>query len=161
MTDDILDKLPADRLYAPEMDMWVRLEEDGIARLGATHLVAAHGQFMYFTPRPAGTTVERDRSMGVMETAKTVVAIHAPISGTVVEVNEAVAGDVAPVERDPYGEGWMFRVAPSALEAERELLLDADAYARWLEPRLAEKAGEKPIADEFEEDLGVDPNRGY
>jgi glycine cleavage system H protein len=161
MTDDILDKLPADRLYAPEMDMWVRLEEDGIARLGATHLVAAHGQFMYFTPRPAGTTVERDRSMGVMETAKTAVAIHAPISGTVVEVNEAVAGDVAPVERDPYGEGWMFRVAPSALEAERELLLDAEAYARWLEPRLAEKADEKPIADEFEEDLSVDPNRGY
>lgn len=161
MTDDLLETLPADRLYAPEMDMWVRLEDDGTARLGATHLVAAHGQFMYFTPRPVDTVVERDRSMGVMETAKTAVAIHAPISGTIVEVNEAVAGDVAPVERDPYGEGWMFRVAPSDLEGERGLLLDAAAYAQWLEPRMAKKAEEKPIADEFEEDLTVDPNRGY
>jgi glycine cleavage system H protein len=159
--DDLLDKLPADRLYAPEMDMWVRLEEDGMARLGATHLVAAHGQFMYFTPRPVDTVVERDRSLGVMETAKTAVAIHSPISGRVVEVNEAVAGDVAPVEQDPYGEGWMFRMEPSNLEAERELLLDAAAYAQWLEPRRKEKEAEKPIVDEFEEDLSVDPNRGY
>jgi hypothetical protein len=55
----------------------------------------------------------------------------------------------------------MFRMEPSNLEAERELLLDAAAYARWLQPRLKEKEAEKPIVDEFEEDLSVDPNRGY
>ena len=52
-------------------------------------------------------------------------------------------------------------MAPSNLEAERELLLDAAAYAQWLEPRAKEKAAEKPIVDEFKEDLTIDPNRGY
>jgi glycine cleavage system H protein len=160
-TDDNPAGLPSDRLYAPEQDMWVRLEEDGLVRLGATHLVAAHGQFMYFTPRPVQSVIERDRSLGVMETAKTAVAVHSPLSGTILEVNAAVVGDPAPIERDPYGAGWMFRMAPSNLEAEREFLLDAAAYARWLEPREKEKQAAKPIADEFEEDLSVDPNRGY
>lgn len=161
MTDELLSQLPADRLYAPAQDMWVRLEDDGMARLGATHLIAAHGQFMYFTPRPVGTVIEYDRSLGVMETAKTVVAIHAPISGRIVEVNETVVGNVVPIETDPYGEGWMFRMEPGNLEAERMHLLDAVAYAQWLGPRAEQKAAEKPIADEFGEDLTVDPNRGY
>lgn len=160
--EQLLADLPDDRLYAPEMDMWVRLEEGGLARLGATHLVAAHGQFMYFTPRPPGTVFDRDRSIGVMETAKTAVAIHAPISGRVVAVNEAVAGDVDPVAQDPYGAGWMFLVEPSRLEEERPRLLDAAAYAEWLAPRLEEKSAEVPFDPaEFEQDLTPDPNQGY
>ncbi len=159
--DDALNvTFPTDRLYAAEQDMWVLLEGDGRVRVGATHWVAAHGQFMYFSPRPVGTTVERDRSMGVMETAKTLVSIHAPISGRIVEVNEAVVGDVAPIERDPYGEGWMFRLEPSNLEAERPLLLDAGSYVRWLEPRAQEKAQQRPI-EGFDTDFTIDPNRGY
>jgi glycine cleavage system H protein len=104
---------------------------------------------------------ERDRSLGVMETAKTVVAVHAPISGRIVEVNEAVVGDVAPIEQDPYGAGWMFRIEPLDLAAEREFLLDAVAYVQWLAPRAEQKEAEKPIVDEFLEDLSIDPNRGY
>lgn len=159
--DEHLDTLPTDLLYAPEQDMWVRLEADGSARVGATHLVAAHGQFMLFTPRPVDTVVERDRSLGVMETAKTAVAIHAPISGRIVEFNPAVVDDVTLIERDPYGAGWLFRLAPAALEAERAQLQDGASYAAWLAPRLAEKLAQKPIDDEFADDLTVDPHRGY
>lgn len=160
MNDPIPMAFPADRLFAPEQDMWVRSESDGRVCVGATHWVAAHGQFMYFAPRPVGTVVERDRSMGVMETAKTLVSIHAPISGRIVEVNEAVVGDVSPIEKDPYGQGWMFRLEPTNFDAERGLLLDSSAYAIWLEPRAKEKAAERPI-DEFAEDFNIDPNRGY
>ena len=131
--------LPADRLYAPEQDMWVRLEADGSATIGATHIVAAHGQFMIFTPRPAGTEVARDRSMGVMETGKTAVAMHAPLSCRIVEPNAAAERNVELVMRDPYGEGWLFRVVPTALDAERATLMDALTYTYWLRPRLAEK----------------------
>jgi glycine cleavage system H protein len=147
-------------LYAPEQDMWVLPEPDGTLRLGATHLVAAHGQFMLFTPRPVGTEVARDQSLGVMETAKTAMAIHAPVSGRVVEANTAVVTDVSLVERDPYGAGWLFILQPTALEAERGFLQDAATYASWLAPRIAQKLI-KPIEDEFGEDLTVDPNRGY
>jgi glycine cleavage system H protein len=156
----MLAKLAPGMLYAAEQDMWVQPEPDGTLRVGATHLVAAHGQFMLFTPRPVGTEVVRDQSLGVMETAKTAVAIHAPLSGRVVDSNPAVVDDVSLVERDPYGAGWLFRLQPSSLEAERATLQDAAGYAAWLAPRLAQKLA-KPIADEFGEDLTVDPHRGY
>lgn len=149
-----LDRLPADRLYAPEQDMWVRLEADGTATVGTTHLVAMHGQFMLFTPRPVGTPVAFDRSLGVMETAKTAVAIHAPLSCRIVEANAAVERDVALIVGDPYGDGWLFRVQPTQLDAERAHLMDAAAYRAWLATRM----------DRFEpparpSDGGLDPRR--
>jgi glycine cleavage system H protein len=157
---EMLARLAPGVLYAAEQDMWVLPENDGTLRVGATHLVASHGQFMLFTPRPLGTEVARDHSLGVMETAKTAVAIHAPVSGRIVEVNAAVVDDVTLIERDPYGAGWIFRLEPTALEIERSALQDMAGYAAWLAPRLGEKMV-KPITDEFDPDLFIDPHRGY
>ena len=156
--NELLEKLARDALYAPEQDMWVRLQDEGMATIGATHLVAHHGQFMLFSPRPVGMKVARDRSLGVMETAKTAVAVHAPLSCEIVEVNPAVLADVTVIEREPYGAGWLFRVRPMQLAQERAGLLDADAYAQWLAPRLAEKLA--PPVD-LARDLDVDPLRGW
>jgi glycine cleavage system H protein len=155
---ELLARLDRTVLYAPEQDMWVRLEDDGLATIGATHLVAHHGQFMLFSPRPVGMKIARERSLGVMETAKTAVAVHAPLSCEIVETNPAVLADVSVIEREPYGAGWMFRVRPTALDEERAALLDAEAYAQWLAPRLAEKLA-PPI--DFSRDLDVDPLRGW
>jgi glycine cleavage system H protein len=156
--NELLDRIDRTVLYAPEQDMWVRLEADGLATVGATHVVAHHGQFMLFSPRPVGMKIARDRSLGVMETAKTAVAVHAPLSCEIVEVTPAVLADVSVIEREPYAAGWMFRVRPTALEDERAGLLDADAYAQWLAPRLAEKLA-PPI--ESSGDLDIDPLRGW
>jgi glycine cleavage system H protein len=157
---NVLDQLAPDVLYAPEQDMWVRFEADGTARVGATHLVAMHGQFMMFTPRPDGTEVQRDRSLGVMETAKTAVAIHAPLSCKVLQANSSAVDNIHLVITDPYGAGWLFKVQPTNLDAERDCLIDAAAYRAWVEPRLAEKM--KPPVDEFgTDDFDIDPNRGY
>ena len=157
-TQELLARLDRTVFYAPEQDMWVRLEDDGLATIGATHLVAHHGQFMLFSPRPVGMKIARDRSLGVMETAKTAVAVHAPLSCEIVEVNPVVLADVTVIEREPYTAGWMFRVRPTALAGERAGLLDADAYAQWLAPRLAEKLA-PPI--DLGRDLDVDPLRGW
>ncbi|MGZ9031104.1 MAG: glycine cleavage system protein H [Burkholderiaceae bacterium] len=157
---NVLDGLSADVLYAPEQDMWVRLEADGTARVGATHLVAMHGQFMTFTPRPAGTEVQRDRSLGVMETAKTAVAMHAPLSCKVIETNSSAVDNIHLVITDPYGSGWLFKVEPTNLEAECGSLLQVAAYREWVEPRLGDKLA--PPIDEFDtDDFDIDPNRGY
>jgi glycine cleavage system H protein len=156
----VLDQLATDCLYAPEQDMWVRLDVNGRARVGATHLVSSHGQFMLFTPRPAGSTIERDRSMGVMETAKTAVAIHAPLSCRIVEVNSSAVDNIHLIITDPYGAGWLFNVEPTALDTERSQLMDVMAYREWLQPRLAEKLVQ-PIDDFYTEDFDIDPNRGY
>src|SRR5512139_508248 len=156
--NELLQRLDPAVLYAAEQDMWVRLEDGGMATIGATHLVAHHGQFMLFSPRPVGTRIARDRSLGVMETAKTAVAVHAPLSCEIVEVNPAVLADVTLIEREPYAAGWMFRVRPIALAGERASLLDSAAYAQWLAPRLAEKMA-PPI--DHGVDLDVDPLRGW
>jgi len=157
---NVLDRLAADVLYAPEQDMWVRLESDGTARVGATHLVASHGQFMLFTPRPVGTEVALDRSLGVMETAKTAVAVHAPLSCRIVEINASVVDNIHFVITDPYGAGWLLRVEPTALEAERGALMDAATYRAWVEPRLGEKLA-APIDEFGDDDLKIDPHQGY
>lgn len=160
MSYNVLDALSPDVLYAPEQDMWVRFEEDGTARVGATHLVASHGQFMLFTPRPVGTDVARDRSLGVMETVKTAVAVHAPLTCRILEVNSSAVDNIHFVITDPYGAGWLLRVQPMQLDVERGALMDMAAYRTWVEPRLAEKLA-TPI-DEFKDaDLRVDPNQGY
>lgn len=157
-THELLQRLDRTVLYAPEQDMWVRLEDGGMATVGATHLVAQHGQFMLFSPRPVGMKIARDRSLGVMETAKTAVAVHCPLSCEIVEVNPAVLVDVTVIEREPYSAGWMFRVRPTQLAEERDGLLDADAYAKWLAPRLAEKLA-PPI--DRSGDFDIDPLRGW
>jgi glycine cleavage system H protein len=157
---NVLDALAKDVMYAPEQDMWVRLESDGTARVGATHLVSLHGQFMMFTPRPVGTEVQRDRSMGVMETAKTAVAIHAPLTCRIIEANSSVVDNIHLAISDPYGAGWLFRIEALHPEGEVENLLDVAAYRAWVEPRLGEKLV-SPV-DEFKTDqFDIDPNRGY
>jgi glycine cleavage system H protein len=157
---NILDALDPDVLYAPEQDMWVRFEADGTVRVGATHLVAAHGQFVLFTPRPVGTEVARDRSLGVMETVKTAVAVHAPLSCRVLEVNTSAVDNIHFVITDPYGAGWLLKVAPTALDAERGMLLDCAAYRAWVEPRLGDKLA-VPIEDFGAGDFRIDPHQGY
>lgn len=159
MTDPLA-QLATDVLYAPEQDMWVRFDADGRARVGATHLVSSHGQFMLFTPRPAGSTIDRDRSMGVMETAKTAVAIHAPLSCRIIESNSSAVANIHLIITDPYGAGWLFSVEPTALDTERATLMDVGAYREWLQPRLAEKLV-PPIDDFYTENFDIDPNRGY
>ena len=156
----ILEQLANDCLYAPEQDMWVRLGAGGRARVGATHLVSSHGQFMLFTPRPAGSTIERDRSMGVMETGKTAVAIHAPLSCRIIESNSSAVDNIHLIIADPYGAGWLFDVEPTALQSEGPMLMDVAAYREWLQPRLAEKLV-PPIDDFYTENFDIDPNRGY
>lgn len=160
MPYNVLDGLATDVLYAPEQDVWVRFLEDGTARVGATHLVAAHGQFMLFTPRPVGSEIARDRSLGVMETVKSAVAVHAPLSCRIVEVNTTAVDNIHFVITDPYGAGWLLRVEPTQLDAERGTLLDVAAYREWVEPRLGERMV-APREDFGEGDLKIDPHQGY
>jgi glycine cleavage system H protein len=131
-----LERLPGDRLYAALQDLWVRFEDDGTATLGMVHLMAVHVQFLLFTPRPAGSPVAFDRSLGVMETAKSAVAIHAPLSCRIVEANVALERDIGLLTRDPYGAGWLLRVQPTGCDAERERLIDVTAYRAWLASRM-------------------------
>jgi glycine cleavage system H protein len=128
---------PDDLLYHPEHD-WARIDlEDPdpahpIAVLGITwYAQDALGEVVYFDPPAPGTQVKKDEPYAEVESVKAVSDVIAPLSGEIVEVNEALADSPDAINHDPYGEGWLVKVRVSD-PAECGDLLDAAAYAATL-----------------------------
>ena len=116
--------------YHREHD-WARIEGDE-ATLGVTWFAQdALGELVHYEPPAVGDTVSVDASYGEVESVKAVSDLIAPLSGEVLEVNQAVLDAPETVNEDPYGEGWLIRVRLSD-PAEVEALLDAPAYREFL-----------------------------
>jgi glycine cleavage system H protein len=107
---------------------WARAEDDGTVTVGITAF-AQHelGELQYAGLPRIGSTIVKDASFGELESAKTVSDLYAPCSGSVVAANARVIEDPAIINRDPYGEGWMISVQPSA-PAELDALVDEATY---------------------------------
>jgi glycine cleavage system H protein len=121
---------PQDLLYHPEHD-WARIEGE-TATLGITwYAQDALGEVVFFDPPAVGTTLVKDEPYAEVESVKAVSDVLAPLSGEIVEVNEELAADPGAINEDPYGEGWLVKIR-IADQAEREALLDADAYSATL-----------------------------
>lgn len=133
--------LPDDLLYDVERNVWVRLE-DGDAVLGMTDVAQTLcGRFVHVTWKRPGKRVARGRPLAVIESAKWVGPFPSPLTGEIVAVNErALAEDIAIVNRDPYGAGWLVRLRPTNLEAEvPDLSSGEPAFERY--KRLLEEQG--------------------
>ncbi len=118
-----------DRLYCPQYDMWVKRTGDDECLIGASAFgIFLAGELIAFTSKPKGAEVALGRGMGTVESRKTVLALHAPISFILLEGNDSAEERPALVNRDPYGEGWMARVRPTHWAEESPALLDAAAY---------------------------------
>jgi glycine cleavage system H protein len=121
---------PDELKYHPEHD-WARIDGDE-AVLGITWFAQdSLGELVHFEAPEAGATVERDRSYGEVESVKAVSDVIAPLSGEVLEVNQAVVEAPETVNEDPYGEGWLIRIRLTA-QAEVDTLLEAAAYRELL-----------------------------
>ncbi|MDP1735659.1 MAG: glycine cleavage system protein H [Sulfuritalea sp.] len=121
-------RIPDDLLYDPEHDMWVRAAGDEVLIGASSFGIFLAGGIIGFTAKPKGAEVALGRGLGTVECAKTVLAVHAPISFVLLEANEAAEERPAILNRDPYEAGWMVRGRPLAWEAERGRLVDAAAY---------------------------------
>ncbi len=107
---------------------WARLEEDGTVTVGISdHAQNALGDVVYVELPEDGQQVSGGDEAGVVESVKAASDIYAPISGTVVAVNNALEDEPERVNQDPYGEGWFFKLSPDDV-GELEELLDAEAY---------------------------------
>jgi glycine cleavage system H protein len=121
---------PDDLLYHPEHD-WARIDGEQ-ATLGITwYAQDALGEVVFFDPPAVGTTLTKDASYAEVESVKAVSDVIAPLSGEIVEVNEALGENPAMINEDSYGEGWLVKVRLSDPD-ERETLLDAAAYKALL-----------------------------
>lgn len=125
--------IPDDRLYCPQYDMWVRQDESGQFFVGASAFgIFLAGEIIAFTAKPNGATVEAGRGMGTVECRKTVLAVHAPIAMTLLEGNEHAEERPALINREPYGAGWMARIAPTDWSADKTRLIDGPAYRQHI-----------------------------
>jgi glycine cleavage system H protein len=122
---------PEELRYHREHD-WARIEGD-TATLGITwYAQDALGELVHFEPPEDGAQVAKDASYGEVESVKAVSDVIAPLSGQVVEINQAVVDAPETVNEDPYGDGWLVKVRLSD-PSEADDLLDVAAYRQLLE----------------------------
>ena len=122
---------PKDLLYHPEHD-WARIDGD-VAAFGITwYAQDSLGEVVFFDPPQVGTQVTQGESYAEVESVKAVSDVIAPLSGEIVEVNDALGDAPEKINDDPYGDGWMVKVRLSD-PSERDFLLDADGYAAQLD----------------------------
>ena len=118
--------VPSDLRYTKDHE-WVRVDGTD-ATVGITEYAANQlGDIVFVELPEVGRTLSQAGVFGVVESVKAVSDLFAPLSGPVVEANEALAGKPELVNSDPYGDGWMVRVTV-AEKSELEALLDAAAY---------------------------------
>src|SRR6476646_1715168 len=124
---------PPDLLYHAEHD-WARIdtEDPALATLGITwYAQDALGEVVFFDPPPVGTVLAKDAPYAEVESVKAVSDVVAPLSGEIVEVNEALAENPAAINEEPYDGGWLVKVRLSD-PAERDGLMDAASYTATL-----------------------------
>lgn len=118
--------VPDDRRYTPEHE-WIRLDGEE-AVVGITDYAQSQlGDIVYVELPRVGSRVTAMQTFGVVESVKTASDLFSPVSGTVVEVNEALTREPERVNASPYDEGWMIRVRPDD-PSEIDRLLTAEQY---------------------------------
>ena len=111
---------------------WVRQQDDGTLAVGITdHAQAALGDLVFIELPEVGGEVDAGDVCAVVESVKAASDVFSPLAGTILEVNTALDESPEMVNSDPYGQGWLFRIAPVS-PADFEKLLDGEAYARLL-----------------------------
>ena len=125
---------PDDLKYTPEHE-WVRGpgESEGGVRIGITDFAQEQlGDIVYVSLPEVGDEVTAGSAVGELESTKSVSDVYVPVSGRVTARNEALDATPELVNSDPYGDGWLFELAP-ADAADLDGLLDAAAYQGQLD----------------------------
>lgn len=120
---------PDDLLYHAEHD-WARIDatQPDVATLGITWFAQdALGEVVFVEPPKVGDTIAQNSQYAEVESVKAVSEVIAPLSGEVIEVNQALQDDAGTINADPYGEGWLVKVKLSD-PGEQTQLLDAATY---------------------------------
>ena len=117
---------PTNVKYTKEHE-WIRLEGD-VAYVGITDYAQEQlGDIVFVDIPTEGETLAANEVFGTIEVVKTISDLFLPVSGEILEQNEALADQPELVNQDPYGEGWLIKIKPAA-DADFDILLDAEAY---------------------------------
>jgi len=122
---------PDELRYHAEHD-WARIDGD-VATFGITwYAQDTLGEVVFYDPPEVGSEVRKDSSYAEVESVKAVSDVISPMSGEIVEVNEALSDAPEKINEDPYGDGWLVKVRLSD-PGEADTLMDATAYQHLLD----------------------------
>jgi len=125
-------ELPGDLKYSKSHE-WLRANDDGSVTIGITdHAQEQLGDMVYVEVPENGRELELEEACAVVESVKAASDVYAPIAGTVVEGNEALADAPEAVNNDAYGEGWLLKMTPADADA-LSGLMDASEYQAFVE----------------------------
>jgi len=126
-----MSEIPAELKYTKDHE-WVREQDDGNVTLGITdHAQVSLGDLVFVELPETDAVIDAGDACAVVESVKAASDIYLPLSGTIVEANEALTDSPELVNRDPYGEGWLFRFSPDT-PAKLEELLNSEDYERFV-----------------------------
>lgn len=129
-------ELPEGIKYSKEHE-WV-LVEDHVAIIGITEYAQQElGDIVYVELPEIGEKIVKDDPFGAVESVKAVSDVYAPVSGTVIEVNDALPDSPETINDDPYGDGWMIKVEMSDKDDLKDLM-SAEEYAEYLDQKKEE-----------------------
>ena len=127
-----MSEIPGDLKFQKSHE-WVRVEEDGRARIGISdHAQELLGDLVYVELPKVGDKIEAGAGCAVVESVKAASDVYAPVSGEVVEVNEGLADKPETINEDAFGDGWLF-VVKLADPDEVDALLGPDDYVELIE----------------------------
>jgi glycine cleavage system H protein len=122
---------PAGLLFSKDHE-WVKLDGD-VATIGITdYAQSSLGDIVYVELPRLGATLQQFGSVGVVESVKAVSDIFTPVGGEVLEINPAIEGDPSLVNREPYGEGWFYKIKLADI-GEKANLMSSDEYDKLID----------------------------
>lgn len=131
-----------DELYYHKEFMWVRAEgEEAVVGLNDFSQKLA-GEISYIEMPEEGDEVKQDEAIGSYETGKWLGKLYAPVSGEITAMNEEVEDEPTLVNKDPYGEGWLFKIKMGD-PAQLDNLMKGEEAIEWLKGEIAKHAKEK------------------
>lgn len=136
-------ELPDD-LYYHKDHAWAKIESDGNVRVGMNDFYQkSAGDTTYVDLPFEGDDISQDETCGKIQSAKWVGKFASPLSGEILEVNEALEDDCTLINKSPYDEGWIMLVKPSNLEQDKKNLFHGDNVEPWLKKEIKDSEKKK------------------
>jgi len=123
--------IPEELKYTKEHE-WVRIDGEEVVFGITDHAQSELGDITFVELPENGTEIKKSESMSTVESVKAASDIYAPVSGKIVEVNQALESSPEVINASPYGDGWLCRVSVSDT-SEIEGLMSAEDYGKFLE----------------------------
>jgi glycine cleavage system H protein len=128
-------EIPEGLLYTRNHE-WMKIEE-GRCRIGITdYAQKSLHDIVFVDPPKVSTRIDQGKPIGSVESVKAVAEVYAPVSGEIIEVNAELEEKPELLNQKPYQEAWIVVVRPVKLDEETKKLLDARAYAAFLETQI-------------------------